>query len=137
MPYVAAQLDTIRAFLRHKGLVTMPARENLIVRETPEFRRSLSFASMDAPGVWERAATAAYYNVTPIEPGWTERQKRDHLGFFNRWASEIVSVHEALPGHYYQFLARKRVSLAPAPVSRLRSNTEAGRTIANRCRSRK
>ena len=109
VPYVAAQLDTIRMFLRRTGLVTMPERENLIVRETPVFRRSLSFASMDAPGVWERSASAAYYNVTPIEPGWTERQQKDHLGFFNRWASEIVSVHEALPGHYYQFLARKRM----------------------------
>ncbi len=120
VPYVAAQLDTIRKFLRRKGLVTMPARENLIVRETPVFRRSLSFASMDAPGVWEREATAAYYNVTPIEAEWTDQQKRDHLGFFNRWASEIVSVHEALPGHYYQFLARKRIR------SRLRQFLNAG-----------
>lgn len=120
VPYVAAQLDTIRGFLRLKKLITMPMRENLIVRETPIFRRSLSFASMDAPGVWERKATAAYYNVTPIEAEWTERQKRDHLGFFNRWASEIVSVHEALPGHYYQFLARKRIR------SRLRQFLNAG-----------
>jgi uncharacterized protein (DUF885 family) len=43
-----------------------------------------------------------------VDPAWTERQKLDHLGFFNRWSSEIVSIHEAIPGHYYQFLALKR-----------------------------
>ena len=51
---VSSELDAIRAFLREKELLTLPAHENLIVRETPPFRRSLSFASMDAPGVWEQ-----------------------------------------------------------------------------------
>jgi len=124
VPYVAAELDSIRAFLRRRDLVTLPLHEDLRVRETPVFARSLSFASMDAPGVWERNATEAYLNVTPVDPRWTEQEQRDHLAFFNRWSSQIVAIHEALPGHYYQFLARRRVP------SRLRqflgsgSNTE-------------
>jgi uncharacterized protein (DUF885 family) len=109
VPFVAARLDRIRAFLREKNLLTLPAREDLKVRETPVFARSTSFASMDSPGVWERRATEAYYNVTPVDSSWTEQQKRDHLGFFNRYAADIVSIHEALPGHYYQFLALQKV----------------------------
>lgn len=106
---VAGQLDSIRAFLRARDLITLPPRENLIVRETPPFQRGLSFASMSSPGVWERQATEAYYNVTPVDTAWTAQQQRDHLAFFNRWAAPIVSVHEALPGHYYQFLALQKV----------------------------
>ena len=122
--FVAAELDSIRAFLRAKSLVTLPARENLMVRETPVFRRSLSFASMSPPGVWEHRATEAYYNVTPAETSWTDQQKRDHLAFFNRYAAAIVSIHEALPGHYYQFLALRTVPSRLRQVSSAASNTE-------------
>jgi len=104
---VRQQLEGVRAFVRAHDLVTVPAHEDLVVRETPPFRRSLSFASMDAPGVWERVAHRAFYNVTPAEPTWSTRQQRDHLAFFNRYASQIVTIHEALPGHYYQFLASR------------------------------
>ncbi len=124
VPYVESELDRIRTFLRDHDLITMPARENLIVRETPVFRRGTSFASMDSPGIWERKASEAYFNVTPVEANWTEQQKRDHLAFFNRWASEIVSIHEALPGHYYQFLALQKVPSRVRQLLGAGTNTE-------------
>src|SRR5438552_203086 len=54
---------------------------------------------------------------------WSEQEKRDHLAFFNRWSSQIVAIHEALPGHYYQFLARRRVP------SRLRQFLSSGSNV--------
>jgi uncharacterized protein (DUF885 family) len=122
--FIASELDHIRDFLRSRDLLTMPVRENLIVRETPLYRRSTSFASTEAPGVWERNATEAYYNVTPVDPAWSDQQKRDHLGFFNRWSSEIISVHEALPGHYYQFLAVRQIPSRLRQVLGCGSNSE-------------
>jgi len=124
VPTVQGELDRIRAFVRERRLLTPPASEHLVVRETPPFRRATSFASMDAPGVWEGRATEAFYNVTPVDPAWTERQKLDHLGFFNRWSSDIVSIHEAIPGHYYQFLALKRVPSRLRQAFGCGSNTE-------------
>jgi uncharacterized protein (DUF885 family) len=110
--------------LREHRLITLPERENLIVRETPAFQRSLSFASMSSPGVWERRATEAYYNVTPPDSDWSPDRRRDHLAFFNRYAAAIVSVHEALPGHYYQFLALKKVPSRLRQALTSGSNTE-------------
>ena len=121
---VQAGLVEIRAFVRDRKLVTPPASEHLIVRETPPFRRATSFASMDAPGVWESHATEAYYNVTPVDPAWSTRQQLDHLGFFNRWSSQIVSIHEAIPGHYYQFLALKHAPSRLRQALGCGSNTE-------------
>jgi len=121
--FVTAVLDTIRAFVRDRDLLTPPRHEHLIVRETPSFARSLSFASMDSPGVWETGADEAYLNVTPVDPAWTPAQQADHLGFFNRWNTQIVSIHEALPGHYYQFMALKNVK------SRVRASLGCGTNI--------
>ncbi|HEY9282615.1 MAG TPA: DUF885 family protein, partial [Pyrinomonadaceae bacterium] len=102
-----AELGRIRAFVRERNILTPPASENLIVAETPAFRR-LGFASMDAPGPFERAATESYYYVTPPDPAWDARRREEHLSFFNRSALPVVSIHEAFPGHYYQLLAARR-----------------------------
>jgi uncharacterized protein (DUF885 family) len=108
-----AELGRIRAFVRAQRILTPPADENLIVAETPEFRRSLGFASMDAPGPFERAASESYYYVTPPDPAWDARRRDEHLSFFNRYSLTLVSIHEAFPGHYYQLLAARR---APSRV---------------------
>jgi len=105
-----AELDRIRAFVRTQNLLTPPARENLQVAETPEYARSTSFASMDAPGAFERVATEAYYYVTPPDPAWDTRRKDEHLSFYNRYSLPIVSIHEVYPGHYYQLLAARQTS---------------------------
>ncbi|HEV2706847.1 MAG TPA: DUF885 family protein [Pyrinomonadaceae bacterium] len=100
-----AELDRIRAFVRAEEILTIPARENLTVAETPEYARALSFASMDTPGPFERVATEAFYYVTPPDPAWNARQTEEHLSHYNRYSLPIVSIHEAYPGHYYQLLA--------------------------------
>lgn len=105
-----SELDRIRAFVRMQNILTPPARENLIVSETPEYARSNSFASMDAPGPFERAATEAYYYVTPPDAQWDARRKDEHLSFYNRSSLPVISIHEVYPGHYYQYLALKRQS---------------------------
>lgn len=101
------ELDRIRAFVRTQGLMSVPARESLTVAETPEFARSTSFASMDAPGAFERAAPEAFYYVTPPDPAWDARRREEHLSFYNRYALPLISIHEVAPGHYYQLLAAK------------------------------
>jgi len=103
-----SELDRIRAFVRERRLLAPPAGENLIVAETPAFRRALGFASMDAPGPFERAASESYYYLTPPDPSWDARRREEHLSFFNRSALPLVSIHEAYPGHYYQLLAARR-----------------------------
>ncbi|HKC62751.1 MAG TPA: DUF885 family protein [Pyrinomonadaceae bacterium] len=115
-----AELDRIRAFVRTKNIMTPPASENLMVAETPEYARSTSFASMDAPGAFERVATESYFYVTPPDPQWDERKKEEHLSFYNRYSLPIIAIHEVAPGHYYQNLALKqqhsriRIALASA-----------------------
>ena len=108
LPATRSGLAKIRRFIEEKKICTPPANQNLIVAETPIFNRSSSFASMDSPGVFEKNANEAYYNVTPVDSAWSAEKKAEHLGFYNPWQLEIVSIHEAFPGHYYQFLHLKK-----------------------------
>jgi uncharacterized protein (DUF885 family) len=109
LPAATEGLDRIRQFIADKHICTAPPNQNLKVAETPIFNRSTSFASMDSPGVYEQNANEAYYNVTPPDADWPKEKQEEHLGFYNRWQLEVVSIHEAFPGHYYQFLHLKRV----------------------------
>jgi uncharacterized protein (DUF885 family) len=103
-----SELDRIRAFIRSAEIMTPPARENLTVAETPEYARSLSFASLDAPGPFERVATEAYYYVTPPDAAWSVQQQQEHLSHYNLYTLTITSIHEAFPGHYYQALKARQ-----------------------------
>ena len=117
-------LDKIRRFIADRKILTPPPNQNLNVIETPVFNRSLSFASMDSPGVFEKNANEAYYNVTPVEANWSAEKKAEHLGFFNAYQLEVVSIHEAFPGHYYQFLHLKEVPSLVRTLMGSGSNSE-------------
>jgi uncharacterized protein (DUF885 family) len=104
IPDAKKNLENIRQFLIDKKIVTVPSDVRVIVEETPQFARATGFASMDTPGPYETKATEAYYYITPVENNWTEKQKEEWLTSFNYYTTDIVSIHEAYPGHYLQFL---------------------------------
>ena len=108
---VAKNLELIRKYVVSHKLVTIPSEVRAQVKETPRYRRATSFASMDTPGAFEKRAAEAYYYVTPTEPDWPDNQKEEWLTAFNYYTSDIVSIHEAYPGHYVQFL---RLNASPA-----------------------
>jgi uncharacterized protein (DUF885 family) len=97
-------LEAIRTFLVKRKIITIPSEERVRVEETPQFARATSFASMDTPGPFETKATEAYYYVTPVEKNWTPKKKEEWLTAFNYYTTDVVSIHEAYPGHYFQFL---------------------------------
>jgi uncharacterized protein (DUF885 family) len=101
---IGNNLEQIRKFVIVHKLITIPSDVRARVKETPQYRRATSFASMDSPGPFERRATEAYYYVTPPENDWPAKQKEEWLTAFNNYASDIISIHEVYPGHYVQFL---------------------------------
>jgi len=110
IPDTRKNIEAIRQFLVDKNIVTIPSEVRALVEETPQYARATSFASMDTPGPFEKS-TQAYYYVTPVEDSWTDKQKDEWLTAFNYYTTDIVSIHEAYPGHYIQFL---HVNASPA-----------------------
>jgi uncharacterized protein (DUF885 family) len=104
IPDTRRNMEAIRQFLVEHDIVTIPSKVRPRVEETPQFDRATSFASMDTPGPFEKVATEAYYYVTPVEKDWPPQQKEEWLTAFNYYTTDVVSIHEAWPGHYLQFL---------------------------------
>jgi uncharacterized protein (DUF885 family) len=104
IPDVAKDLEKIRKYVTSHRLVSIPSEIRAKTKETPQYLRATSFASMDTPGPFEKRATEAYYYVTPTENDWPDKQKQEWLTAFNYYTSDITSIHEAYPGHYVQFL---------------------------------
>jgi len=115
LPDTRRNMEAIRQFLVEHDIVTIPSPVRPRVEETPQFDRATSFASMDTPGPFEKVATEAYYYVTPVEHDWPAQQKEEWLTAFNYYTTDVVSIHEAWPGHYLQFLC-----LNASSASRLR-----------------
>jgi uncharacterized protein (DUF885 family) len=108
IPSARRTIESIRQFLLDKRIVTIPSEVRPTVRETPPYARNGGFASMDTPGAYETKATEAFYYVRPPEKGWDARHKEEYLRLFNKPVLQIVTIHEAYPGHYIQFLYAKQ-----------------------------
>ena len=113
IPDSARDLENIRQFVIDHHIVTIPSPVRVQVTETPQYLRATSFASMDTPGPFETKATQAWYYITPVETNWPPEQKEQWLTAFNYYTADIVSIHEAYPGHYVAFLHLNASSATP------------------------
>jgi uncharacterized protein (DUF885 family) len=124
IPAARRTIERIRSFIVDKRIVTIPSAVRPTVLETPPYARNGSFASMDTPGAYETKATEAFYYVTPPEKDWSAEQKEQHLRLFNAPVLQIITVHEAFPGHYIQFLNAKRYPTKTRKLTACNSNVE-------------
>lgn len=124
IPSARRTIEKARRFLVDRHIVTVPSEVRPTVLETPPFARNGSFASMDTPGAYETKATEAFYYVTPPEKDWSAEQKEEHLRLFNAPVLQIITIHEAFPGHYIQFLYAKQYPTKTRKLTYCGSNVE-------------
>jgi len=117
---VEAARETIaelEQFIRDNDLLTLDDSKPLEIRETPEYQRGVSGASLQSPGPLE-SNLPTFYNVSPIPEDWTDEQAESFLEEYNTISMKILSIHEALPGHYVQlYYANRHPSLVRASFS--------------------
>jgi len=100
------QLASLQAFIESHHIVDLPSPILPTVAETPPFSRALIFGELDPPGPLETHATKAYYFITPPDPAAPKAEQENLLEYFNTALLQNLSVHEALPGHFVQYLFR-------------------------------
>jgi hypothetical protein len=94
------ELAHVEAFVRTHDLIGL-APDPLEIRWTPVFLRSFGGAMLDSPGPLDQGQKA-FFAITPIPDDWTEEQAESYLREDNDRMLRLLTIHEAVPGHYLQ-----------------------------------
>jgi uncharacterized protein (DUF885 family) len=68
----------------------------------PEFQRGNSTAYMNSPPPLDPKALGQYA-VSPPPKDWSAQRVKSYLEEYNSYMLQILTIHEAYPGHYVQF----------------------------------
>ncbi len=107
-------LEHVREFIATKGFVKLPGQDNLKVIETPVFMRGIYSVGGFNPAPPLMPHLGAFYWLTPISSSMEPARIESKLREYNTYGLKLLTIHEALPGHYLQFEYANRV----APDSR-------------------
>lgn len=112
-----ATVDRIKAFIRERDILQLPEPDLCQIIEMPEFRRGNSIAYLDnAPPLDPKAASI--YAVSPPPTDWGADKVRTFLEEYNEHMLQILTIHEAYPGHYVQLeYANRNPSLVRRVIS--------------------
>jgi uncharacterized protein (DUF885 family) len=108
LDFCREELARIEAFCRDHDLVSLPG-EPLAIEWTPPFLRSYAGAMLFAPGPLDRGLGSFFY-VTPTPVDWTPEQVESYLREDNDRMLRLLTIHEAVPGHYLQLTHANRSS---------------------------
>lgn len=95
-------LEEARAFVEERRLLTLPPRSNLQVIPTPEFMRGVYAVGGFNPAPALEPQLGAFYWVTPIPADWPKERVESKLREYNFYKLKLLTIHEAMPGHYVQ-----------------------------------
>jgi uncharacterized protein (DUF885 family) len=91
----------IRKFIAAADILRLPDPDLCRVIEMPEFQRGNSTAYMNSPPPLD-ASAVGHYAVSPPPKAWDAARVKSYLEEYNLHMLDILTIHEAYPGHYVQ-----------------------------------
>ena len=102
------ELERVEAFCREQGVIGL-VDEPLRIDWTPEFMRSFGGAMLDSPGPLD-VGQASFFSLTPVREEWSPDEVESYLREENSRQLKLLTIHEAVPGHYLQMAYANRGS---------------------------
>ena len=91
----------INAFIKENDILRLPEPDHCQIIQMPEFQRGNSIAYLNpAPPLDARASS--FYAISPPGKDWNSRRSQSFLEEYNRYMLQLLTIHEAYPGHYVQ-----------------------------------
>jgi uncharacterized protein (DUF885 family) len=100
-------VNRIKTFIREKNILTLPDPDTCQIVEMPEFQRGFSVAYLNpAPPLDPKADSL--YAVAPPPADWSPERTQTFFREYNSAMLQILTIHEAYPGHYVQLAYANR-----------------------------
>ncbi|HEY1191763.1 MAG TPA: DUF885 domain-containing protein [Gemmata sp.] len=97
----------IKDFIRAKKILTLPAPDTCEIIAMPEFQRGFSAAYLNpAPPLDPKANSL--YAVAPPPKDWPPARQETFFREYNSAMLQVLTIHEAYPGHYVQLAYSNR-----------------------------
>ncbi len=110
-----ATVAEIKAFIAERDILTLPEPDQLKIIEMPEFQRGNSVAYLNpAPPLDPKGGSE--YALSPPPSDWSPARVTSFLEEYNRPMLQILTIHEAYPGHYVQLEYSNR---CPSPIRKV------------------
>jgi uncharacterized protein (DUF885 family) len=96
-----AIVDRIKTFITANYLLRLPEPDHCRIIEMPEFQRGNTMAYLN-PAAPLDPQGSSYYAISPPPQDWDTRRVASFMEEYNRHMLQILTIHEAYPGHYVQ-----------------------------------
>ena len=91
----------IKRFIVAADILALPQPDHCQIIEMPEFQRGNAVAYMASPPPLDPNATG-HFAISPPPRSWDDGRVRSYLEEYNRHMLQVLTIHEAYPGHYVQ-----------------------------------
>ncbi|MEI7743953.1 MAG: DUF885 domain-containing protein, partial [Chloroflexota bacterium] len=102
------ELGRIEDFCRERDIIGL-VDEPLSIDWTPPFLRSVAGAMLDSPGPLDKGQQT-FFSITPVRPEWDAGEAESYMREMNARQLRLLTIHEAVPGHYLQMVYANRGS---------------------------
>ena len=106
LDFCSAENERIEAFCVERDLIGL-ADEPMRIIWTPGFLRSFGGAMLIPPGPLDRGL-ASFFAITPVNDEWSAERQESYLREDNARMLRLLTIHEAVPGHYLQLAYSNR-----------------------------
>ncbi|MEY3173241.1 MAG: hypothetical protein RLZZ436_1155 [Planctomycetota bacterium] len=96
-----AGVEKIRRFIHERDILRLPEPDRCQIIEMPEFRRGNSLAYLESALPLDPGGVSSYA-VSPPPADWGAERVRSFLEEYNNHMLQVLTIHEAYPGHYVQ-----------------------------------